>query len=313
VSTPKQLARLLALVPYLLARPQSPLDEVAATFGITREQLDADLKLVWFCGLPGQLPGDLIEVDWEGDAVTLSNADTIARPLRLRADEAAALLVGLRTLHAISGLDAHDAVERALAKVETAAGDAAAGARSVAVDVEVDPDVVGPISDALERRRALHLRYYVPTRDEATERDVDPIRLLVVGGRTYLEAWCRSVDDVRRFRLDRILDVAVLDEAAAVPAEAMDRAVSDRLFEPSPDDATVTLELEPAGRWVAEYYPCESVEEIGGGRLRVTLRTPDTRWVRRLALRLGASGRVIDPGVLAAEVRSAAGAALANY
>jgi len=43
------------------------------------------------------------------------------------------------------------------------------------------------------------------------------------------------------------------------------------------------------------------------------LRTPDTGWVRRLALRLGEEGRVISPPVLVTEVRDTAAAALANY
>ena len=75
----------------------------------------------------------------------------------------------------------------------------------------------------------------------------------------------------------------------------------------------VELELSVAGRWVAEYYPCEEVTELGDGRLRVGLRTPDTRWVRRLALRLGEDGRVIAPAGLAAEIREDAAAALAQY
>jgi len=45
----------------------------------------------------------------------------------------------------------------------------------------------------------------------------------------------------------------------------------------------------------------------------VSLRTPDTRWVRRLALRLGEDGRVISPPELAGQVRDDASAALAQY
>jgi proteasome accessory factor C len=45
----------------------------------------------------------------------------------------------------------------------------------------------------------------------------------------------------------------------------------------------------------------------------VALRTPDTGWVRRLALRLGEDGRVISPPELVAEIRDTATAALANY
>ena len=45
----------------------------------------------------------------------------------------------------------------------------------------------------------------------------------------------------------------------------------------------------------------------------MVLRTPDTGWVRRLALRLGEDGRVISPPSLVADIREAATAALANY
>jgi proteasome accessory factor C len=157
------------------------------------------------------------------------------------------------------------------------------------------------------------LAYYVPGRDEATERDVDPMRLLVVEGRAYLEGWCLSAEAVRLFRLDRVLALTVLDQAASVPPQAEPRDVDQGLFRPSADDAAVELELSVAGRWVAEYYPCERVEDLGDGRLRVGLRTPDTRWVRRLALRLGEDGRVISPPELAAQIREDASAALAQY
>ena len=71
--------------------------------------------------------------------------------------------------------------------------------------------------------------------------------------------------------------------------------------------------MRSAARWVAEYYVCESLTELGEGRLRVVIRTPDTSWVIRRALRLGEDCRVIAPVELAEEVRAAAAAALALY
>jgi predicted DNA-binding transcriptional regulator YafY len=64
---------------------------------------------------------------------------------------------------------------------------------------------------------------------------------------------------------------------------------------------------------VAEYYPCDEVEELGDGRLRVSLRTPDTQMVRRLALGLGEDGKVVAPADLAGQVAQDARAALAQY
>jgi proteasome accessory factor C len=224
------------------------------------------------------------------------------------------LLVGLRMLASAPGVQDRDALDRALAKLEGAAGDAAAAASThVAVEVEAEESVLASARDALERGRMMHLDYYVPGRDETTERDVDPMRLVLAGGRTYLEGWCRHAEGVRLFRLDRVVSLDVLEQPAAPPPEAVPRDLDAGLFQSAPGDTLVTLELEPAGAWVAEYHPCESVEDLGDGRLRVGLRTPQTSWVRRLALRLGGSGRVLAPADLAAQVRADARAALAAY
>jgi proteasome accessory factor C len=169
------------------------------------------------------------------------------------------------------------------------------------------------LNAALSAGKRVHLRHYGSKRDEATERDVDPMRLLVVEGRTYLEGWCRRAEGVRLFRLDRVLSVDVLDVPAEVPETAEQVDVDAGLFRASPSDVVVELELGPAARRVAEDYPCESMTELPDGWLRIALRTPDTAWVRRLALRLGEDARVVSPPALADEVRESAAAALALY
>jgi proteasome accessory factor C len=208
-----------------------------------------------------------------------------------------------------------DAVTRLVAKIEDAAG-ASAAARSqftIQIDRPNGPGVPAAVDAALAAGKRVHLRYYVPGRDEATERDVDPIKLLVDEGRTYLRGWCRLAEGVRNFRLDRVLDVEVLDLPAEVHEEEEPFDGVGGLFRPSEADVRVEIELAAGGRWVAERYPHESLDELADGRLRVVIRTPDTGWVRRLALRLGEDARVVAPTELTEEVRAAAAAALALY
>ena len=318
VTSAERLRRLLALVPYVATRRVVGLAETAATFGMTERELIDDLNLAWCVELRAPEPYCPIDLSYEDGEISISQAESIARPLRLAADEASALLVALRMLAeaASFGEDRDgDAVARLIAKIEDAAG--AAGAASSQMTIEIDhPDARGltaRLDGALSAGKRVHLRYYVPSRDEATERDVDPMRLLVVEGRTYLEGWCRRAEGVRLFRLDRVLSVDVLDVPAEVPETAEPKDVDAGLFTASPSDVLAELELGPAARWVAEYYPCESMTELGDGRLRIGLRTPDTTWIRRLALRLGEDARVVSPVGLADEVRSAAAAALAQY
>ena len=66
-----QLPRLLALLPYLQAHPGVRLPDVAATFGVTVDRLRKDLDLLWVCGLPGHGPGDLIDLEWSGESITV--------------------------------------------------------------------------------------------------------------------------------------------------------------------------------------------------------------------------------------------------
>ena len=313
VTSAERLRRLLALVPYVAARRVVGLAETAATFGMTERELIDDLNLAWCVELRAPEPYCPIDLSYEDGEISISQAESIARPLRLAADEASALLVALRML-AEAGGDG-DAVVRLIAKIEAAAG--AAGAVSSQVAIQIDhPNARGmaaTLNAALAAGKRVHLRHYNPGRDEATERDVDPMRLMVAEGRTYLEGWCRRAEGVRLFRLDRVLSVDVLDVPAEVPETAEPVDVDEGLFRASPSDVLVELELTPAARWVAEDYPCESVTELTDGRLRIALRTPDTAWVRRLALRLGEDARVVSPPALADEVRAAAADALALY
>jgi proteasome accessory factor C len=323
VTSAERLRRLLALVPYVAARRVVGLAETAATFGMTERELIDDLNLAWCVELRAPEPYCPIDLSYEDGEISISQAESIARPLRLAADEASALLVALRMLAEAASFGQHsnpdhgdgDAVARLIAKIEDAAG--AAGAASSQVSVQIDrPDARGlaaALSGALSARRRVHLRYYVPSRDEATERDVDPMRLLVVEGRTYLEGWCRRAEGVRHFRLDRVLSVDVLDVPAEVPETAEPADVDGGLFTASPSDVLVEIELSPAARYVAEDCPCEFVTDLPDGRRRMGLRTPDTAWLRRLVLRHGEDARVVSPAGLADEVRETAAAALAQY
>ena len=121
-----QVARLLALVPYLQAHPDADVAGTAKMFGVTPRQLMSDLRVAWFCGLPGGLPGDLIEVDMDlvetEGRIRLSNADFLSRPLRFTPDEATSLVVALRVLAEIADPDTADAVASAMKKLEAAVG-----------------------------------------------------------------------------------------------------------------------------------------------------------------------------------------------
>ncbi len=313
-----QVPRMLAMVPYLRDRAGVPVEQVARDFGVSTAQVVKDLGVLWFCGLPEAVTGEMIDVDMDAlddeGVVRIENAEFLPRPLRLTAAEALSLIVALRTLRASTASAERDAVERALAKLESAAGDGAAAATSVSVLVEpADPAVTDAVRAALDRRRRLRIAYLVASRDEQTERDVDPLRVLTEAGHSYLEAWCHRVEDVRLFRLDRVVAARVLDEAAGDHADVPRRDLSTGVYQPAPDDPLAVLEVAPTARWVSEQLPVESATDLPGGRQRLVVRVGDEAWLRRLLLRAGADVRVLEPDHLGAEVVERARAALAAY
>lgn len=302
-----RLPRLLALVPYLLVRPGVPIEEAAADFAVTVRQLRRDLELLWMCGLPGYGPGDLIDLSFEGDTVTVGFDAGMRRPLRLSGAEATALVVALRALAETPGVTDAGSVRRALAKIEAAAGQADGVVVGLATREEV---ALAAVREALDHRRALRICYYTPARDAVSERTVDPMRLLLVEGRSYLESWCRAAEGVRLFRLDRIEHVTTLNEPALPPPHARPTDVSAGLFRAQPDQRIAVLTLAPDARWVAEYYPVEELVEGDGGAATVRMRYTETGWMVRLVLGLGADVVVRDPPELAAAVAERALAAV---
>ena len=310
-----RLSRLLTMVPWLLNRQGVQIEEAAREFAVTPAQIEADLALLFLCGTPGGYPGDLIEAEWESGRVFLGNADTINRPLRLGVDEALTLIVGLRALAAVPGIGERDAVVRALAKLEAATGSAAAGTSriEVLIDEGTGEEFLDLARRALAARRRVHLRYLVPGRDESTERDVDPMRLINFDAHWYLEGWCHRAEDVRLFRLDRIEAVAVLDEDGTPPTTAQPRDLGSGVFTPQAGDQLVKLVLGPGAVWVSDYYPIESIDRTSDGGAVIELRTPDTGWLRRLMWQLGSTATVLEPEELAREVRQGACAALKLY
>ncbi|CAN7441197.1 helix-turn-helix transcriptional regulator [Knoellia sp. LjRoot47] len=307
-----RLTRLLTMVPWLVNRQGIELEEAARGLGVTVEQLESDLNLLFLCGY-GQMPDELIEADWEEGRVFVGNADTISRPLRLGVDEAVTLIVGLRTLLDVPGLTERDAIERALAKLEAAAGTAAEPASRVSVDLTdaVDPQVLAQARQGVQQHRRLHLTYHVPGRDESTERDVDPMRVIAAEGHWYLEGWCHRAEGVRMFRLDRVEALSVLDEDGTPPDGVSPRELGESIFSAAESDLLVTLRLLPGALWVSDYYPVETATDAEDGSRTITLRTADTAWLERLVLRMGGHVLVVSPHHLSERIAVRASAALA--
>ncbi len=312
MSAGARLNRLLALVPWLISHDGVTVAQAAEHFGVSVQQLELDLWLLVVCGVPGYGPDQLVDIDfWDDDRIHVLDPQTLARPLRLSGEEATTLLVALRMLAQLPGVEDRQAVLTAAAKLEQAAGGAVAD-RFVAIDVDVDGHVRDAVDEALRNGTDLTIEYAAATRDEVTIRTIRPRRLFTVDGVSYLEAFCRTADALRTFRLDRMIAARAAEGAPDVDVD-VDPASGGAQTARSPQ-RTATLLLDPAARWIIDVHQAtEDPVRLTDGRTRVFVPLHSEDWLVRLVMSLRGAATVVEPPELVTAVLLAAEAALAAY
>jgi proteasome accessory factor C len=300
-----EIQRILALVPWIVAHPDSPKHEIAQRFGLTVDQLDEDLGLVLMIGVPPYSPGDYLDVEEDDDGhVSIRLAEYFQRPLRLTPAEGLALLAAGRALLAVPGSDPEGPLATALAKLEDALD-----LPGLVVDVG-EPLRLAAIRDAVTRHERVEIEYWSAGRDELTTRRIDPEVVFFATGEWYVGAFCHRANDERMFRVDRIRSVAPTGEIFEPGSTGFE---TGDVYTPRAEDTRVTLELAPAAAWVAEAYPTEAVTERGDGSLEIVLAVSERAWLERLLVRLGSDARAVAPAEFASIAADAARRILGRY
>ena len=317
-----QVTRMLALVPYLQRGEDVSLSQLAAEFKVAPATLVKDLRVLWMCGLPGLAGGSMIDIDFEAfendpdGVVRIDNADYLTRPMRLDSTQAAALAVALRTLRDGSTAEVVAVIDGILAKIEDASSEAGSALIAAAEERNADRatrvgQLKAQLNGAIAANRQVRISYYVPARDEMTTRRVEPQALVERDGHSYLDAWCHAAEAQRLFRIDRIDDVAVLDDTRT--RRTAGRSLTTDLFEASDSHTLVTIHVTNRARWAADYYPIESSTEADDGGLDIAMRIADQQWLFRTLLGMAPHGRLMAPDDWADDFRRHVARASALY
>lgn len=316
--TLQRLERILTMVPWLLEHPGCSVDEVGERFGVSHDELAADLDILGYCGLPGYGGGDLVETSIVGDRVTVRMADFFRRPLRLSLREALTLLLAARALSGVAALPESEALRTAEDKLVELLGRAAAediGSPAVGPRIAVDLTAPGDehvpaLRRAVDEHHVVRMTYRSGSKAEITLREVEPWDLIGSHGAWYVRGYCRTARAPRAFRLDRIRDLEVTETVGDHHARPSDLAPPT--YRPGPDDERVVLDLGPEAWWLSEWAVVDSVEDRGAVR-RVTLRTARREWLARLVLGLGEHVTVVEPEDFTGSVAALARTILDRY
>jgi proteasome accessory factor C len=295
---------MLTLVPWLIQRPGSSLEEVAAAFAVDVATVRAELEHLDFCGLPGLGGGSLFDVTIHGDIVTVRMADELQYPLRPTASEALRLLLIATAARRVAGDDV-PALQSAIEKLHRALG-VTPGAVDL-LDAEPNDEVM-TARRAIDAGLRVRFDYRGRTDEEPAVRTVEPWALELSDGAWYLHGYDRGAEAGRVFRLDRSGGLELTDErcTAKRPTDLPPPA-----YEAGPGDLAVVLLLETGAEWLLDALRADEVTP-GEGGLRVELRTGSPEWLTRLILMAAGGAVVLAPAELRQRVRSRAEEALAS-
>ena len=147
------------------------------------------------------------------------------------------------------------------------------------------------LKEAVIRRRCVEL-FYVGGSTERRRR-VYPLKLLFRSRAWYLKAYCTLREDLRLFKLNRILHWEVLEEEFVLPGEAKLPASP-----PQPcEDVVLRFPEEMAFR-VYDEFDVNQVQRQENGDLLVSAPMPQDSWLIGFLLSFGTEVDVVEPGYL---------------
>ncbi|MFN3602003.1 MAG: helix-turn-helix transcriptional regulator [Dietzia sp.] len=302
------LATLLSVVPYFHTRGAVPVAEAARDLGMTEKQLRDALWQLWSCGLPGYGPGDLIDLAFssedldDAEMVEVTFTAGIDRPVRLTAAEAVTLETGLAIF-----LDHPEVVDQTALRDLLQTLRTAAGVEARAED-DSRPDTTTPdaevVRTAVRDGLALRFVYHSASSDTSTTRVVDPARLSVSDGHSYVHGVDRGAGQWRTFRTDRMSGVEEVGPRRALGPEPQDDGEGGVLLE--------RAVVPAAAAWFLDEFGFHDVVRRPDGDLDVSIAYHDRAWLLRFLLGHADVVTPSDPA-LAAEIAARASAGLSLY
>jgi len=200
-----RIDRLFAILLRLQSKKQIRAQDLAKTFEVSRRTIYRDIAALSEMGVPiVSLPGEGYEL-MEGFYLP---------PLIFTPVEASALFLGAQMLAGQAAGHLPENAECALTKIATVLPQATRQQVERLNEIihfilpqarfNLDDPRLVTLQQAILEHRVVHLRYHSYSRNETTERDVEPHQLTYSNGAWYVTGYDRLQEDIRAFRLDRM-------------------------------------------------------------------------------------------------------------
>lgn len=182
-------------------------------------------------------------------------------------------------------------------------------------DYSAHHDHIARIYEGALSRQRLRITYCALNRSQPTSRTIDPYRIWFVNDTFYLIGYCHLRQSVRVFAVERIQDVAVIDETFSIPEGTRADMPEFAFGVVSGEPEHVRIHFD---RNVAPYirekiwHPGQRLGECDDGGVVFEADLALTRELRQWVQSWGAAARVLSPESLRERIRQEARAVLAH-
>lgn len=181
-----------------------------------------------------------------------------------------------------------------------------------------NPEHFGVVTRAILEHRQIHIRHFNRPRNEYSERKLSPQRMVFYRSNWYLECWCHSRNALRRFSLDAIVSVEMLNSSAKkISTKQMENAFAGSygIYGGKPKYVAVLRFSIHASRWVSneEWHPNQVGEFDTNGCYILKIPYADPTELIMDILRQGHHVEVLEPPELRNEIKNEAALVMAAY
>ena len=292
--------RLISLIMMLQRRPNQKAADLADALGVSIRSVHRYMGMLEEIGLP------IYSERGPHGGFSLVRGYTMP-PLMLTPEEAVAIYLGTGLVDEMWGDLYREAAQGALAKLDNVIPTdqqqevAWAQRRLVATGMHrMDQTRMRPLlatlRQAVRDQRRVHLTYRGRSQASATEREVDMYGLAYRWGWWYVAGYCHLRTDMRVFRVDRMIELTLLDDQFEAPADFDLRSFLAA-------EAPEYLQLEITLRFAADAEIVvldnrtlwQTVDRQADGSFLVTIIVPDAEYGVSVALSFNGLAEVIAP------------------
>jgi proteasome accessory factor C len=279
------LELLIRLLPWLVANNGASLSEVSEHFAISEKHALELISQLVVTG-PSQAGGGLVDIDFEdADSIFVTDAKALDRPVKLSEFEASTMIGGLHYLEQFPHLVDSQTVAGLIQKIQQALPDVESPINVVAAPIT--ELVRSTVAEGISSKLSLRIKYAGVTKDDLSERTIDPVSVYSQDDFVYLKAWCRSSQAWRSFRLDRILEVDLGNDSISIPLdEQPPEATRDYL---------AAIELDKAYYGQLDQVDIISFKEYMWHAVEVELKVYSRDWLVSMILASGGRVKAVRP------------------